>query len=523
MFDLQFLLNPVLDHAAFRGALQALAADASSARPPATLSGLTNSAKALVVAGLSHRLQRPLIVLTSDNETAANLQRTTSTFRAWLEPLSDPAVLTLPALDCSPYEGRSPHAEVLEQRAVTLWRVARGRARALYVPASAALGRFRERVFYASLALEFKVGDELDLDDLIAHLSAVEDEPAEPVSDVGQFSMRGGMVDVFPPEVEWPFRLEFFGDRIESLREFDPATQRSRKPVPTALLLPLAEVNRSRQVFEKLVRALVRKAYPQAPAKTRDDPRGEPEPEWAAEYSNPFPGWEFFVPLVEPHPNSLFTLFDNPILLWDEPSDRSAQLKQFLEGLAAGYDEVRDVIPPRPKPEDIFFSDQEFVQTIQAIPQLSLKELPFTTTAPDVAEGSSLNPAPLTTEQPEDTHETAAARDEESPIRPESTSPITQSGACNPPPESQSSISEAGEQCLPPPSHEWVLLTQPSPKFQAGVKGLVENLHGSFEQGMTVIFVVPSSGKAERLRGILTEYEIPFATAASQQGASAES
>ena len=336
MSNLRSLLNPILDHAAFRSAIQALTADASGARPPVTISSLTSSTKALVVAGVAHQLSRPVVVLTSDNETAAHLQRTTSTFCAWLEPLSSPAVLTLPALDCSPYEGRSPHAEILEQRAVTLWNVARGRTRLLYVPMAAAPGRFRERALYSSLALELKVGDELDLNDLMEHLGGVGYERGEPVSDVGQFSVRGGIADVFPPEAEWPFRLEFSGDQIESLREFDPDTQRSRKPVPAALLLPLSEMKRSRQFFEKLIRALEKRAAPRRGAGAQTNPPVELEPEWASEYANPFPGWEFFAPLVEPHPNSLFALFDNPVVLWDEPLDRNAQLKQFLQGLAFG-------------------------------------------------------------------------------------------------------------------------------------------------------------------------------------------
>ena len=112
----------------------------------------------------------------------------------------------------------------------------------------AALGRFRESAFYSSLALELKVGDELNLDDLVEHLRSVGYESGEPVAAVGQFSVRGGIVDVFPPEAEWPFRLEFFGDQLDSVREFDPSSQRSRKPAPHALLLPV-EVQRSPQFF----------------------------------------------------------------------------------------------------------------------------------------------------------------------------------------------------------------------------------------------------------------------------------
>src|SRR5271157_3880196 len=388
MPSLQSLLDPILDHAAFRGALQALTADGSAARPPVTISGLTSSAKALVAAGVAHKLSRPVVVLTSDNETAAHLQRTTSTFCAWLEPLSSPAVLTLPALDCSPYEGRSPHAEILEQRPVALWNVARGRTRVLYVPVAAALGRFRERALYSSLALELKVGDELDLDDLIEHLGGVGYERGEPVSDVGQYSVRGGIVDVFPPEAEWPYRIELWDDRIESLREFDPDTQRSRQPVPSAMLLPLSEVTRSRQFFDKLVGALDKRANPRGGQEVA--PRFEREPEWAGEYGNPFPGWEFFAPLAEPHPRSLFALFDNPVVLWDEPLDRDAQWRDFLEKLAAEYDEVRDVVPPRPRPWDICLNEKEFQEIVKGLPQIYLKELALTRPAESAERGEGL-------------------------------------------------------------------------------------------------------------------------------------
>jgi transcription-repair coupling factor (superfamily II helicase) len=430
-----------------------------------------------------------VVVLTADNETAAKLHRTTSTFHAWLEPRSSPTVFTLPALDCSPYEGRSPHAEILEQRAVTLWRVAQGRMRVLYVPVAAALGRFRERTFYSSLALELKLGDELALDDLTEHLGGVGYEREEPVSDVGQFSVRGGIVDVFPPEAAWPFRIEFSGDQIESLREFDPDTQRSRRPVPAALLLPLSETKRSRQFFEKLVRALEKRANPRRAAGAQTSSRIEREPEWASEYANPFPGWEFFAPLVEPHPNSLFTLFNNPVLLWDEPLERNAQLKRLLEGWAKGFDEVRDVIPPRPRPEDIFLTEQEFRQSIGAMPQLYLKELSLSRGVESresrsrgvAGEGYSAPPEHATGNQENATEATPAP------------------DACRP--EDQ----RYGE--------ELVLLTQPSPKFQAGVKSLVENLRGNLARGMSVVLVTPTSGKAERLRGILAEYEIPFGTA----------
>ena len=121
------------------------------------------------------------------------------------EPGAGRSVQILPALDCSPYEGRSPHAEIQEQRAVALWSLARGGVRVIFAPVAAALGRFRESAFYSSLALELKVGDELNLDDLVEHLRSVGYEPGEPVAAVGQYSVRGGIMDFSLPRPNGPF------------------------------------------------------------------------------------------------------------------------------------------------------------------------------------------------------------------------------------------------------------------------------------------------------------------------------
>ena len=432
MSHLQSLLQPVFDHAAFRAARAAVSAPGGES----SLSGLTRPAKALVIACLAHEFQRPLVVLTRDNETAQRLRQAAATFFTWLGGDGAATVSVLPASDRSPYEGRSPHPEILEQRAVALWRLACGLTRIVFVPLAAALGRYREKPYYRALALEVKGGDELDLRDLVEHLASVGYESSEPVLQAGQFSVRGGILDVFPPEADWPFRLEFFGDRIESLREFDPNTQRSRKPVPAALLLPLMEVKRVPTFFADLVRTLA----------AREPKRRAGEPDWAPEYAGPFPGWEFFVPLVEPHPKTLLSLVSEPLLIWDEPVDRKLQMQETLNEWSAAYDEVRDTVPARPRPEEIFLTEQEFLESLEGTPALALKELAV---EPDVAAvpGS--------------------------------------------------------------PS----LLTQPAPKFHGDMKSLMVDLRARRERQETVIFVLPTTGKLERLREILAEYRIPFQVA----------
>jgi transcription-repair coupling factor (superfamily II helicase) len=433
MPNVRSILQPVFEHAAFRAAVDGL----SAGRQDVTLSGLTPTAKALVIAGLAHRLNRPLVVLTGENESADELCQASKTFLAWLEEkVSSSAASVLPALDCTPYEGRSPHPEISERRAVALWSIARGHTRVLFVPVAAMLGRFRDNIYYASLAVALKTGDELSMEDLVEHLAAVGYEKGEPVSDIGQFSVRGGILDVYPPGAAWPVRIEFFGDRIESLREFDPDSQRSRRPAAEALLLPLAETRRSKKLFEGIQRALIERT--EARDKKRKRPHMSAEPAWAPIYASEFPGWEFYTALAEPQPDSLLSLFDNPVLVWDEPQERRKQLQETLESLYLKFDEVRDSDPLPPSPDQAFFTDPQLITAHGKTPHLSLKELALQSEA------------------------------------------------------------------------ELTLLAQPAPKFHGDVKALAEDLRARLQQQETLALVLPAAGKLDRMREVLSEYQLPF-------------
>ena len=468
MPDIRSLLQPVFAHPVFRDAVASI----SAGRPASVIAGLTPTAKALMCVGLAHALSRPVIVLTADNDSADRLRATASTFLAWLEgAAAGTGVSSLPAFDCSPYEGRSPHAEISEQRAVALWNLARGRIRILFVPLPAALGRFREGSYYRSLALQLKLGDEVNLTDLIEHLTGVGYEPGEPVENAGQFSVRGGIIDIFSPESPWPFRIEFFGDRVESVREFDPSSQRSRAPVAVARLLPLAESKRSPEFFEHLVRNLSkRQAFPANSTHPGRHPR---EPEWAATYRNIFPGWEFLAPLAESHPHTLLSLVDHPVLAWDEPLERRLQLKQILTDWKKGYDEVRDSLPPPPRPEEIFLSEEEFINAFDGQSSVFLKEL---------AVHSARLTRELIEERYSDTINTI---------------------------ESDKSFQPLPDMAEGEPN----LASQPAPKYHGALKPMMDDLHQRLKRGDLVTFVIPTGGKVDRLREILTEYEIPFQSA----------
>jgi transcription-repair coupling factor (superfamily II helicase) len=526
---LDSILQPVFAHPAFREACAAAATEARGV----VLAGLTRSAKALIVAGLTHALHRPLLVLTKDNGSADYLQQNVGAFLGLLKSdvvqspktegggtaaiaQASTAVSVLPAFDCSPYEGRSPHPEISERRAVTLWRVARGRAEVLVAPLPAALGRFRQASYYRSLVLELKVGDELNLDDLIEHLTGIGYEAREPANTVGLFSIRGGIVDVYPPEAEWPFRLEFFGDQIESVREFDPATQRSLRTVPSAVVLPMMETRLSPQFFADLVRVLAGRSQRLAPGvcgEQGDAAEGKPmipsrEPEWGPAYSNSFPGWEFFVPLVEAHRNSLLSLFAGtgrpalgldqakgevdrseggaPIVVWDEPLELHQLLKLTEEAWKNSYEEVRDMEPPRPRPTDIFLTESEFWESVEGMTQIGLKEL-------SVASGQ---PFVIGRQSSEESQQLPTAD-----IGPRTTNYGQETNSGGPPTADYRHST----------TNEFILLSQPAPKFHGAVKTWIEEARAGLERGDTTVLFVPTTGKVERLRELLEEYEVTFA------------
>jgi transcription-repair coupling factor (superfamily II helicase) len=445
------LLNKVLGHPAVEAAAESVSSPLARSRPATVLCGVTGSGKALIIAGLAKRLARPVVVLTADNETAETLSKATAGFFDWLGEHHPAAVSTLPFFDVNPYEGRSPHPEVSERRAITLWHTAEGRARILFVPSLAVCGRFRPKAYYRSLALKVAVGDELSPQDLADHLDGVGYALHEPVDDVACYSMRGGIIDVFSAQAEWPVRIEFSGDEIDSLREFDPATQRSRQGVETTLILPILENKISHSFFQALVNALARRS---------GKPPGGREPDWAPEFSNVFPGWEFFATLAEPHPGALFSLLEDPIVVWDEPSAVRKQIKAAREAWSAAYEDVRDMTPPRPKPEDLLQSDEEFDHLLKQYSQLALQELEI------------------------GVEETASGDGAESAL----------------------------------PGARLMLRTQPAPNFRGSLKAFIEDVRARCTRNEDVAIALSTTGKIERLGETLHEHSIPFSLVPSSDG-----
>jgi transcription-repair coupling factor (superfamily II helicase) len=208
------------------------------------LAGLTPAAKALAVAAAARR-QPVLLVVPTDREIEAFVEDVRF-FLAALESLSEAdverAVLAFPSQEVDPYRGLAPHFDVASTRARALYGLARGVARVVVASVAALAPRVSapERVLTA--AIELQQGQDIEPTRLIDLLVDAGFSREDPVDEHGEFGVRGGVVDFFPAGEAHPFRLEFVGDTIESIRRYDPASQRSVETVQHAAVVPLREL-----------------------------------------------------------------------------------------------------------------------------------------------------------------------------------------------------------------------------------------------------------------------------------------
>ncbi|HLW98383.1 MAG TPA: transcription-repair coupling factor [Candidatus Acidoferrales bacterium] len=235
------LYSRVVRHPAVDAAIEDLRRGAKESQ----LDGLTDPARTIVAAQVSAALRRPTILLVASAARAEAVLEPARYFTRAATASETSQVVILPALDALPWGALPPHPEILETRAMALWRFVSGQAQVLVAPVGSAMLRYHAPETYANLALTVEQHADLPLEDLTRHLESTGYIRAEMAEMPGQYAFRGGIVDVFPPEAARPVRIELLGDTVESLREFDPDTQRSVNPILRVALPPLLETAHS--------------------------------------------------------------------------------------------------------------------------------------------------------------------------------------------------------------------------------------------------------------------------------------
>ncbi|HSC22905.1 MAG TPA: transcription-repair coupling factor [Casimicrobiaceae bacterium] len=233
----------------------------ASGRPFAAkvaLPPLAGSADALVLAqtGLDAQArQRMLVVVCADALAATRLAAEIG----WFAPTL--AIATFPDWETLPYDHFSPHQDLVSERLATLYRISRGECDVVLVAAQTALYRLAPQSFLAAHTFFLSQGQRLDVDALRAQLALAGYSHVTQVVSPGEFSVRGGLIDLYPMGAPLPYRLDLFGDEIESIRTFDADSQRTLYPIRDVRLLPAREFpldeagrtrfrGRFREVFE---------------------------------------------------------------------------------------------------------------------------------------------------------------------------------------------------------------------------------------------------------------------------------
>jgi len=336
------------------------------------VSGLTNTARSLYLPLLARAAKQPVIVVVADNKAAEALELTLRAGCDLTGAIDSSRVVRLPAHDVLPFENLSPHPDVQEQRAAALYKLATGAVSILIAPAEAAALRLFHRDYYSSLAVTVRRGEELDVEILTGHLASVGYTQMDLVEMPGQFTRRGGILDVYSPESDRPVRIEFFGDEIDTIRKFDPETQRSQSGLDETQLLPLTETPLTKHLLAA-VHARLSKQRVQVAEGDGDSDEQEMQIEAAtAGGVSVFPGWEFFssVAGAEHH---LLNLLQRSVLFVEEPAMVRNQIDRWWNKVEQRHE--RSGIGSLIRPEDIYLRPEVLEGLLESHHGLDLDQL----------------------------------------------------------------------------------------------------------------------------------------------------
>src|SRR5271156_6334120 len=346
-----------------------------------SVSGLSPTAKALFLILWQRAAGRPVIVVVPDNRTAEDLVPVLQAFHELTGGNDPDSIVSLPTRDVLPFQNLSPHPEIQEERAVALWKVATGAVSILVSPIAATALRLRSAEYYADLARMVRRGETLDTEPLLRHLNTVGYASTDVVEMPGEYAIRGGILDVYSPEADRPLRIELFGDEVESIRKFDPATQRSSTPVDEALLLPLTETPISDDLLGAIHVRLSGKRIAGAEEVVEQAVR--------AGGVSVFPGWEFYAPVAGAD-RSIFDLLPNAVVLTDEPESLKREFDHTWSRIEEAHErsEVGNLV----RPTDLYLAPDDWWRKVDSLPGASIEHLEIA--RPDEGETVSFHSQP---------------------------------------------------------------------------------------------------------------------------------
>jgi transcription-repair coupling factor (superfamily II helicase) len=319
---------------------------------PLTFANVADGAEGLVIADLARavaaRTGAPAtsaLVICRDGPRMAALARALAFFAPKIETLQ------FPAWDCLPYDRVSPHATIVAQRMTVLSRLARIKGRdkpaVVLTTVNAALQRVPARELIGKQALSAAPGNVLGMEGVIRWLELNGFIRTSTVREPGEYAVRGGILDLFPPGMDLPVRLDFFGDTLETIRSFDAETQRTVMDMRALDLVPVAEFQLTTDTIRKFRTGYVATFGAASP----DDLLYE-----AVSEGRRHPGMEHWLPLFHDRMDTLFDYVPGAPVILENLADDAARerLSQIADYYEARKDALADEggVPYKPLPPD---------------------------------------------------------------------------------------------------------------------------------------------------------------------------
>ena len=327
------------------------------ARQPLTLARCAPGYLPWLMADVARASPARAVFIAADEGAARALAEAANFFAPELE------VLSLPAWDCLPYDRASPGLRVAAERLAALAALTRPAAGAQLVvtTVNAASQRTLPPARLAALSADIRSGSRIDRDALAAKLAANGYVRTDTVVEAGEFAVRGSLLDLMPAGSDHGLRLDFFGDEVETLRRFDPATQRTLGPADSFTLLPVSEV----LLDEERIRNFRSGYLERFGATATGDPLYE-----AVSEGRRLAGMEHWLPLFEP---GLATLFDylepGTVIVRDAGADKAAEARfdaitDYHDNRSAALSQKKGSYRPL-DPDALYLGKTEWARTLK--------------------------------------------------------------------------------------------------------------------------------------------------------------
>jgi transcription-repair coupling factor (superfamily II helicase) len=366
------ILNATLESVTESDEFRALLNQINRGARMVSISGLVAPpARALVLAALQLKSQKTFALVVPAQRDLENWERDISFWYCALRGASEcgESVAVLPASESDPYAGGSPHTETLERRALALWRLAH-RSQDFVLLTSRALAR--RTVLPADIqdaGAVLRRDEDISPEDLIDKLAASGYVREDPIGAVGEFSMRGGILDVWPPGHDAPVRIEFFGDTVDSIREFDPETQLSTTQLAQVEIAPMRELIVHASDFREWASQARRRWRDARFARALRDRTD------FADEGEDFSGWEWLISIVRERSASIFDYLKDAVLIIDEPVAVENFLIDAFQTLEERYAETDAADDLGLQPKELYLTAEELRSKIDAMQRIEVRAL----------------------------------------------------------------------------------------------------------------------------------------------------